>query len=104
MKNRSINLDEIITQQIKNKNFKLIFDENRFYLHVARLISSLRTQLGISQSELAKRADISQPMVARLERGDISRTPTFETIYKILKALGYSMSISIQKEKSRKAA
>lgn len=43
-------------------------------------------------------------MVARLEKGDVSRTPTFDTTFKMVKALGYTMSIKVQKETKTRAA
>lgn len=104
MKKKSVNLDEILSKELKNNDFRMAFDEHRFYLQIAHLISDLRQKIGWSQTELAKVAGISQPMIARLESGDSSRTPTFDTIFKILKALGYTMSINVQKEKRRKAA
>jgi predicted transcriptional regulator len=51
-----------------------------------------------------KKAGVSQPMVAHLEKGDSSRTPTFETVFKVLKALGYTLSINVQKEKKPRVA
>ncbi len=104
MKTKSIELNEILAKELKNNDLKLLFDEHKFYLQIAHLISDLREKTGISQAELAKKAKISQPMVARLEKGDHQRTPTFDTIYKILKALGYVMSINVQKEKKKRAA
>jgi transcriptional regulator with XRE-family HTH domain len=82
----------------------MIFDEHRFYLQIAHLVSDLRCKAGISQQELAKKAGVSQPMVARLEKGDHRRIPTFDTIYKILKVLGYSISINVQREKKKRVA
>lgn len=104
MKNKSVSLDDILAKELKNDEFRMAFDEHRFYLQIAHLISDLRSKTGLSQLELAKRASVSQPMVARLEKGDSARTPTFDTIFKVLKALGYTMSINVQKEKKRRAA
>ena len=104
MKAKFTNLDDILAKEFKNDEFRLAFDEHRFYLQVARLIGDLRSRSGMSQVELAKRAGVSQPMVARLEKGDSSRTPTFDTIFKVLKALGYTMSINVQKERKRRVA
>lgn len=104
MKNKSVSLDDILAKELKSDEFKLAYDRRRFYLQIAHLISDLRSRNGISQSELAKKAGVSQPMVARLEKGDSSRTPTFDTIFKVLKALGYTMSINVQKEKKSRAA
>lgn len=104
MKNKFVSLDAILAKELKNDEFRLAFDQRRFYLQIAHLISDLRARTGLSQVDLAKKARVSQPMVARLEKGDSSRTPTFDTIYKVLKALGYSMSINVQKEKRGRAA
>lgn len=104
MKNKSVSLDDILAKELKSDEFKLAYDQRRFYLQIAHLISDLRSRHGISQSELAKKAGVSQPMVARLEKGDSSRTPTFDTVFKVLKALGYTMSINVQKEKKSRAA
>jgi DNA-binding XRE family transcriptional regulator len=104
MKNKSVSLDDILAKELKSDEFKLAYDQRRFYLQIAHLISDLRSRIGISQTELAKKAGVSQPMVARLEKGDSSRTPTFDTVFKVLKALGYSMSINVHKEKKSRAA
>jgi HTH-type transcriptional regulator/antitoxin HipB len=104
MKNKSVSLVDILAKELKNDEFKLAFDQRRFYLQIAHLISDLRARTGLSQVELAKKAGVSQPMVARLEKGDSTRTPTFDTIFKVLKALGYTMSINVKKEKRSKAA
>ena len=103
MGDRSVNLEAILAQELKNDAFRLAFDEHRFYLQIARLVSDLRVRAGLSQVELAKKAGVSQPMIARLEKGDSGRTPTFDTIFRLLKVLGYTMSIHVQKEKKRAA-
>lgn len=103
MTNKRIALDDILAKELKSDEFRMAFDEHRFYLQIAHLVSDLRAKAGLSQIELAKKAKVSQPMIARLEKGDHRRTPTFDTIYKILKVLGYTMSINVQKEKRRAA-
>ena len=94
-------LNTILSKELNKNDFKILFDEHRFYLQIARLISELRQKAGLSQTEVAKKASVSQPMIARLERGDHQRTPTFDTIYKILKVLGYELSLSIQPAKKK---
>lgn len=98
-KSKSIDLDTILARQLKNDVIRLAFDERRFYLQIARLVSELRAKIGISQAQLARKAGVSQPMVARLEKGDSRRIPTFDTIFRLLKVLGYTMSIHVQKER-----
>ena len=94
-KPRGFSLENLLEQQLKDKETQLIYDERRFYLQVAHLISDLRTKSGMSQAALAHLAGVSQPLIARLESGDARRTPTFDLISRVLKALGYSMVISV---------
>ncbi|MBI3016676.1 MAG: helix-turn-helix domain-containing protein [Deltaproteobacteria bacterium] len=97
---KGIALETIIARQLKKDNaLKIQFDERRFYLQIAHLISDLRARSGLSQTELAKSAGVKQPLIARLEKGDQRRVPTFDTIYRILKSLGYQLAINIVPEK-----
>lgn len=41
-----------------------------------------RTELGLTQSDLAKRAGVSQPLIARIESGDVD--PRLSTLKKII--------------------
>lgn len=104
MKNKSISLDSLLAEELKDESFRIAFDEPLFFLNIAHLISDLRQKAGISQAALAKRTKVSQPLIARLERGDSRRVPTFDTIFKVLKALGYSASLQVKKYGPKKAA
>jgi predicted transcriptional regulator len=44
-----------------------------------------RTELSLTQSELATRADVSQPLIARIEGGDVD--PRLSTLRRIVNAL-----------------
>jgi len=44
-----------------------------------------RTDLGLTQSKLAERADVSQPLIARIEGGDVD--PRLSTLRRIVEAL-----------------
>lgn len=57
-------------------------------------IKSLRLQLGISQSELARRAGYSHEFISQVERG--IKTPSIKALQKI--ALGLDVSPSILME------
>ena len=103
MKKQGESFENVLGRQLKSKDFKLLFDERRFYLQVAHLVSELRARSGLSQADVADLAGVSQPLIARLERGDQQRAPTFDTLFKILKALGYSLEISVRPDKKRAA-
>jgi len=100
---KSVSLNEVLSKELKDAEIRLGFEERKFYLQVARLVSDLRAKAGISQAQLAKAAHVTQPFIARLEKGDQRRTPTFDLVFRVLKALGYRMEISIQPESKRRA-
>jgi transcriptional regulator with XRE-family HTH domain len=55
-------------------------------------IRNLRSLLGLTQKELAIRAQTSQPTIALYEAG--KKSPTLETLERITKALGLELSLS----------
>jgi transcriptional regulator with XRE-family HTH domain len=58
---------------------------------VSENIRKLRQKKGISQDRLSKEADIALNTVVKIETGE-NPNPTVETLEKIAKALGVSMS------------
>ena len=81
----------------KNKEFQLIYDEVKMHLKIARLVEELRLKANMTQMQLARKAHVSQPMIARIERGDQDRVPTLSTINKVFRALGYKVDLKIKK-------
>ena len=57
-------------------------------------IAQLRLKKGWSQAELARRAETSQPYIARLEQGKVD--PQMSTAQKIAKVLGASIETFAQ--------
>ncbi|MDR2884366.1 MAG: helix-turn-helix domain-containing protein [Deferribacteraceae bacterium] len=57
---------------------------------VGKLIEA-REQKGISQKQLAEMSGLKQPAIARLER--MHTTPQIDTLFKVLKPLGYTLAI-----------
>lgn len=60
-------------------------------LSIGALIKSIRLQLGMSQSALAKRAGVPQSTVSRIEQGQ--RDASLSTLNKILKALSCDLIV-----------
>ena len=57
---------------------------------VGKLIEA-RVQKGITQKRLAEMSGLKQPAIARLER--MQTTPQIDTLFKVLKPLGYTLAI-----------
>lgn len=67
-----------------NKSRKLIFDQEGLQA-LAKRLKEVRNEKGLSQEELALRADITLSQIARIETVRIN--PTVSTIFKIARAL-----------------
>lgn len=61
---------------------------------VAGLIETARHRAGLTQAELARRAETSQPAIAMYEAG--KRSPTLDTLQRILCAAGYEMRVRLE--------
>jgi len=59
-------------------------------------IRAARKDKGLTQSELAERAEVSQPLIARIESNDVD--PTIDTLYSVVSALNNSDSDVEQEE------
>ena len=59
-------------------------------------IRTARKEKGLTQSELAERAGVSQPLIARIESDDVD--PTIDTLYAVVSALNDSASGLEQEE------
>ncbi len=61
----------------------------------AELLSAARAQSGMSQRELARKAQTAQSVVARIELGETS--PSWETLKRLLKAAGFNLSAALER-------
>jgi ribosome-binding protein aMBF1 (putative translation factor) len=55
-------------------------------IELAELVYKMRTEAGLTQTELARRMGAAQPFVSAIERG--ARAPTVQTLNRIAKATG----------------
>jgi len=62
----------------------------------AEEIRATRVNKDLTQSELAERAGVSQPLIARIEANDVD--PTIDTLYSVVSALNNSSSEVDQEE------
>ncbi len=56
------------------------------------MMISIREEQGLSQSELARRAHVKQPMIARMEKA--VHSPRIDSILRVLIPMGYTLRIA----------
>jgi ribosome-binding protein aMBF1 (putative translation factor) len=66
-------------------------EEIEFETRLMGKIIEARESKGMSQKRLAEMAGLKQPAIARLER--MQATPQIDTLFKVLKPLGYTLAI-----------
>ena len=68
-------------------------DRGWFFAQIADRVAERRTDLGLSQRELAERCGTTQSAIARLERG--GRPPRIDTLLRIADALQCELVVEL---------
>lgn len=69
------------------------YDAARLAFELGRRVRELRVQQGLSQTELARRADMTQPAVARFEAG--GTVPTLPVLERLARSLGAELTVQL---------
>jgi len=93
MARKRVTVDEWLERELKDEEFRLLWREREAAYKVAQAFVRLRKLQGLSQSEVARRAGLNQPAIARLESGALK--PTLDTIQRVAHALGRDLEINL---------
>ncbi len=80
-KHKSIPLNTIIREKLKNERFYKTFSEEVSRLQLAHEIKKLRQKRKMTQREVAIKADMPQSVIARIESG--THSFSIATLHKI---------------------
>ncbi|MFE9889942.1 helix-turn-helix domain-containing protein [Streptomyces scopuliridis] len=72
--------------------------EAGYALALGQAVYDRRTELGLSQAELARRADMTQPQISNIEGGD--SVPTLPLLTRLAKAMDASLTIDLDGDTS----
>jgi|SRR5580658_2062411 HTH-type transcriptional regulator/antitoxin HipB len=78
-----------------------VYEQARLRFELAEAIRARREELGWSQRQLAERARMTQPGVARFEAG--GTTPTLPLLERLASALGLTLTVSLAAADRRSA-
>jgi transcriptional regulator with XRE-family HTH domain len=65
-------------------------------MEASAVIKEARTAAGLTQAELAERARVKQPVIARLERPGAN--PRLQTLRKVVAAAGHSLTFELARD------
>jgi ribosome-binding protein aMBF1 (putative translation factor) len=69
------------------------YDAARLAYELGQRVRELRVQQGLSQTELARRAGMTQPAVARFEAG--GTVPTLPVLERLARSLGVELTVQL---------
>lgn len=81
----------------KDQNFDLQYKVELAKLKVAEKLAELREKMGLTQAQFARKMNVSQQLISRIESG--SDNITIETLIKFFFILGVVLKIDIAKGK-----
>jgi DNA-binding XRE family transcriptional regulator len=85
---------EVMARELKSPTFRFGYEQRGTVAEIALAVRAMRKQAGMTQVELAKLVAVSQPMIARVEKGMGMRPPGWDLLRKISIALGKQMRLS----------
>ena len=86
-KRKRVMLKEALSRELKDPKFSFYFQREQAISEIARLVRDARLKAGLTQAQLAKKAQSSQVVIARLESGTDQRTPSLDLLERIASAL-----------------
>lgn len=90
-------LDDLDRELQKHPSYASRLAELSPYEAIARKLITFRIEHGLSQTELAKRCGVSQPAIARLERGE--HEPRLATLRRVAHALDADLVLDFSFDK-----
>lgn len=98
---RRIRLGEARQARMDRPEVAAEYGQTRLRYELAEAVRLRREELGWSQRQLAGRAGMSQPGVARFEAG--GTTPTLPLLERLAQALGLTLNVSLGPQQRRSA-
>jgi HTH-type transcriptional regulator/antitoxin HipB len=92
-KPRRVSLAETREARIHRPEVAAAYEQARLRYELAETIRARREELGWSQRQLAERAGMTQPSIARFEAG--GTTPTLPLLERLASALGLTLTVSL---------
>lgn len=97
---KKVNVTEEINKRLKNDaELKKAYKNSQNEYEIIKQIVKLRNEMGISQSDIAKKSGLTQQMVSRIETVDNS--PTLRNFLKYVDGLGLEINFKKKQDNEK---
>jgi ribosome-binding protein aMBF1 (putative translation factor) len=90
---RTATASDSLKKRLRNPDFRREWDRTALARAVALRLVEYRADYGLSQTALARKLQMQQPAIARLEAGD--HNPSVDTLVRLSQGLGIDFHIDI---------
>lgn len=88
---KKVTLNEIVKKNLKDPKFRKAWEESEAQYQATRQLIKARIEQGLSQRELAQKADTTQAVISRIE--NMSVNPSIGLLDRVAHALGKRLEI-----------
>jgi ribosome-binding protein aMBF1 (putative translation factor) len=86
-KSKRVALKDVLKRELKDPTFSFYYQREKAISEIAQLVRDGRLRAGLTQAQLAEKAQSSQVVIARLESGSDDRVPSLDLLDRIASAL-----------------
>jgi ribosome-binding protein aMBF1 (putative translation factor) len=98
-KRKRIALKDVLKRELKDHEFGFYYRREKAISEVAQLVRDARLRAGLTQAQLAEKAQSSQVVIARLESGTDDRVPSLDLLERIAGALKAKLLVRFEYKK-----
>jgi ribosome-binding protein aMBF1 (putative translation factor) len=98
-KRKRIALKDVLKRELKDPEFSFYYRREKAISEIAQLVRDARLRAGLTQAQLAEKAQSSQVVIARLESGSDDRVPSLDLLERIAGALKAKLLVRFEYKK-----
>ena len=93
---KRISLKSVLKRELKDPEFSFYYQREKAISEIAQLVRDARIRAGLTQAQLAEKAQSSQVVIARLESGNDERVPSLDLLERIARAFKAKLLIRFE--------
>ncbi len=98
-KRKRIALKDVLKRELRDPEFSIYYQREKAISEIAQLVRAGRLRAGLTQAQLAEKAQSGQVVIARLESGTDDRVPSLDLLERIASALKAKLLVRFEYKK-----